>query len=123
MSTWECAIVSSFSVSDVLSFFPGSQLDGAVWIDQLAFAVFGALLEVADVDGTICVELTAVSTDLVLFVLGFQDLVVGEDHTVDAVADVGALSELAEPLGALLVYYLLELEIVAVEVQGLLDIV
>ena len=110
------------SVTYVLALFPRAKLDRAVRINKLTFTIFGTLLEVADVNRSIRIKLSSITTNLVLLVLGLQDLVVGKDHAVDAVGDVGSFSELTKPLGPLFIDHLFEFEIVAVEVEGLLNV-
>lgn len=70
----------------------------------------------ADVDRAICVELATITANLVFFVLCFQDLIVWEDHSIDAVTDVRSFSELSKPLWPFLINNLLELEIISIEV-------
>ena len=48
-----------------------------------------------DVNSSVCVKLSAIATDLVFFVLRFENLIVREDHAIDTMADVGALAELS----------------------------
>ena len=76
-----------------------------------------------NINCTICVEFSSVTGDLILLVLRFENLVIGEDHSIDAVADVGTLSELTEPFRTLLIDHLFKLEVCAVEVERLLNVI
>ena len=70
----------------------------------------------ANINCTISVELSTIATDLVLLILGFQNLVVGEYHTVNPMTYIGTLPELAQPLRPFLVDHLLEFKISSVKI-------
>ena len=110
------------SVSYILALFPSAQLDGPIRVNQLALPILSTLFEVSNVNCAIRIELPTVPADLVFLVLGLKDLVVGKDHAVDTMTDVGSFSELTQPLGSFLVDYLLELEVIPIEIKWFLNI-
>ena len=76
-----------------------------------------------NVNSSIRIELTAVSADLVFLVLSLEYFIVRKYHSVDAVADVGALAELAKPFGSFFVDNLLELKVITIEIEWFLNVV
>ena len=111
------------SITNKFTLVPGAELYGAVWINQFTLSVLCAFFEMADVNGAVAVEFSAIATYLILFILSLQNLIVRKHHSIDAVADVRPLSELSQPHRALLIDHLLELKIRIIEVEGPVDVV
>lgn len=111
------------SITNIFTFLPSTQLNGAIGVNQFTFSILCRFSEVTDVNRSICIELTTVSTDLIFFVLGLKDFIVWEDHAIDAMRNISALSELSQPLWTLLINDLLKFKIIIVKIKGLINIV
>lgn len=113
----------SRSIPNIFTFLPSAQLNGAVGVNQFSFSIFGRFSEVADINWAICVEFPTIATNLIFLVLGFEDFIIWKDHSINAMGNVGTLSELSQPLRTLFINDLFEFKIVIVEIEGLIDIV